>query len=222
VAGLTTENLAKARETVALYPQARSALIPLCHLAQSQEGWLTPEAIVQIAELVGVSAAEVKGTASFYDMLHTEPVGKYLVGVCTNIACMLGGAYELLEHAENRLGVRCGQTTPDGKFTLEEMECLAGCDGTPCVAVNYRFFLGLDNGSFDRLVDDLDSGKLEAQVPAHGTLSRVPRQGGLRTDGQEVLAERAASDQAIAARKAAAEKAAAEAAEAAENSEKKS
>ena len=78
---------------MALYPEPRSALIPLCHLAQEQDGWLRPEAMSEIAELCGVTAAEVKGTATFYDMLHTEPVGKYLVAVCTNIACMLGGAW---------------------------------------------------------------------------------------------------------------------------------
>ena len=98
----------RAQALVALYPQPRSALIPLCHLAQEQDGWLRPEAVSEIAELCGVTAAEVQGTATFYDMLHTEPVGTYVVSVCTNIACMLGGALELLEHAEETLGVRAG------------------------------------------------------------------------------------------------------------------
>src|ERR1700678_4205073 len=99
----------RARELVALYPKPRSALIPLCHLAQEQDGWLMPEAMEEIAALVGVTAAEVRGTASFYDMLHTEPVGRYVVAGCTNIACMLAGAYEVLSHAERRLGIRVGQ-----------------------------------------------------------------------------------------------------------------
>ena len=129
----------RAEELVALYPQPRSALIPLCHLAQEQDGWLRPEAMEEIAELCGVTAAEVRGTATFYDMLHTEPVGTYVVSVCTNIACMLGGALELLEHAEASLGVRAGGTTADGVFTLEEAECLADCDRTPCVQVNHRY-----------------------------------------------------------------------------------
>src|ERR1700681_3720735 len=95
---LTPDVLARAREIVALYPHPRSALIPLCHLAQEQDGWLRPEAVSEIAELCGVTAAEVRGTATFYDMLYVEPVGRYVVAVCTNIACMLGGALELLEH----------------------------------------------------------------------------------------------------------------------------
>src|SRR6202041_1583749 len=85
-AHLTPEVMARARDIVALYPHPRSALIPLCHLAQEQDGWLRPEAMAEIAELVGVTAAEVRGTATFYDMLHTEPVGTYVISLCTNIA----------------------------------------------------------------------------------------------------------------------------------------
>jgi NADH:ubiquinone oxidoreductase subunit E len=135
VSHLNADIRRRAEELVALYPEQRSALIPLCHLAQEQDGWLRPEAVEEIAELCGVTAAEVQGTATFYDMLHTEPVGTYVVSVCTNIACMLGGALELLEHAESALGVRAGGTTGDGVFTLEESECLADCDRTPCVQV---------------------------------------------------------------------------------------
>ena len=86
---LSPEITERAKALVALYPQPRSALIPLCHLAQEQDGWLRPEAVEEVAALCGVTAAEVQGTASFYDMLHTEPVGTYVVAVCTNIACML-------------------------------------------------------------------------------------------------------------------------------------
>lgn len=135
---LSESVLEQARATVARYPEARSALIPLCHLAQEQDGYLTPEAIEEIAGLVGVTPAEVAGTASFYDMLHLEPVGRYLVGICTNIACLLAGGVELVEHAEERLGVAVGETTEDGLFTLEETECLAHCDKAPAVQVNYR------------------------------------------------------------------------------------
>ena len=128
---LNADILARARQVIALYPEPRSALIPLCHLAQEQDGWLTPEAMVDIAGLVGVTPGEVLGTASFYDMLHTEPVGRHVVAVCTNIACLLGGAAELLEHAEDSLGVGAGGTTRDGAITLEEAECLADCDRAP-------------------------------------------------------------------------------------------
>jgi NADH-quinone oxidoreductase subunit E len=196
VSHLSADVLARARELVALYPEPRSALIPLCHLAQEQDGWLRPEAMSEIAELVGVTAAEVRGTATFYDMLHTEPVGTYVVAVCTNIACLLGGATELLEHAEGALGVRAGGTTPDGVFTLEESECLADCDRTPCVQVNHRYVGGQTAESFDQLLVDLRSGALDGDVPHHGTLVRVRRSVGLLADRAAVAAERAAMDEA--------------------------
>jgi NADH-quinone oxidoreductase subunit E len=192
VSHLSADLLAQAQELVALYPEPRSALIPLCHLAQEQDGWLRPEAMSEIADLVGVTAAEVRGTATFYDMLHTEPVGTYVVSVCTNIACLLGGAQELLEHAELRLGVRAGGTSTDGVFTLEESECLADCDQTPCVQVNHRYVGGQTAESFDKLVDDLRSGSLAETVPPHGTLIRVRRTVGLEADKETIASERAA------------------------------
>jgi NADH-quinone oxidoreductase E subunit len=176
---LSDEIIERARQLIGLYPHPRSALIPICHLAQEQDGWLTPEAVDEIAEILGIAPAEVLGTASFYDMLHTEPVGEYLVSICTNIACMLRGAYELLEHAEERLGVRAGGRTADGTFTLEEAECLADCGRAPCLQVNHRFFGDVTNEDFDRLTDDLASGRLEEDVPRHGTLVRIRRNGGL-------------------------------------------
>jgi NADH-quinone oxidoreductase E subunit len=195
----------RAEELVALYPHRRSALIPICHLAQEQDGWLRPEAITEIAELVDVTPAEVLGTASFYDMLHTEPVGRYLVAVCTNIACMLRGAYELLEHAEDSLGVRVGATTADAMFTLEDAECLADCGRAPCLQVNHRFFGDVTPEAFDTLVDDLRAGRLDDEVPHHGTLVRVRRRGGLQVDADTVAAERDAARAAMAERAKAAE-----------------
>jgi NADH-quinone oxidoreductase subunit E len=190
VAHLSEENLARARATIALYPERRSGLIPLCHIAQSQDGYLTESAMEDIAELVGVTPAEVYGTASFYDMLHTEPVGRHVIAICTNIACMLAGAYELLEHAERRLGVHPGQTTEDGAFTLEETECLAGCDAAPCVQVNHRFFGPLAPAGFDDLVSDLATGALAELVPPHGVLNRVERTVGLLNVADESTHDR--------------------------------
>ena len=189
---LSAEIVERARQLVNLYPEPRSALIPLCHLAQEQDGWLTPEAMRDIAGLVGVTPTEVYGTATFYDMLHTEPVGTYVVSVCTNIACLLGGAAELLEHAEDALGVRAGGTTPDGVFTLEESECLADCDRTPCVQVNHRYVGAQTPASFDALVDDLRAGRLSDTIPNHGTLVRVRRSVGLQADKAAIASERAA------------------------------
>jgi len=203
VSHLTPDNLTRAKKLIELYPERRSALIPLCHLVQEQDGWLTEEAMDDIAGLVGVTTAEVRGTASFYDMLHTEPVGRYLVAVCTNIACLLGGATELLEHAEASLGVRSGGTTADGLFTLEEAECLADCDRTVCVQVNHRYVGGQTAESFDALVADLRAGRLDTTVPPHGTLVRVERRVGLEADRAVVAEQRAAAKSARAAREAA-------------------
>jgi NADH-quinone oxidoreductase subunit E len=176
MARLMPENVQRAKDLIALYPQSRSALIPILHVAQEQDGWLTPDAIAHVAELLDLTPAEVYGTASFYDMLFTARVGRHLIAVCTNLACMLNGAYELLEHAEERLGIAAGGTTDDGEFTLEDVECIAYCGGAPCLAVNWRFFGPLTHDDFDRLVDDLRAGRLADEVPPHGTLNRVRRQ----------------------------------------------
>jgi NADH-quinone oxidoreductase subunit E len=175
VARLSPDNERRARDLVALYPHPRSALIPILHVLQEQDGYLSEDGVEDVAQILGLAPAEVWGTATFYDMLHTEPVGRYLVAVCTNIACMLQGAYRLLEHAEDHLGVAPGGTTEDGMFTLEEAECLALCANAPCVTVNWRFFGDVGPGGFDQIVEDLRAGRLDAEVPPHGTLCRVGR-----------------------------------------------
>jgi NADH-quinone oxidoreductase subunit E len=173
MARLSDANVAQARELMSRFPRPRSALIPILHLAQEQDGHLTEDAMEHVAELIGITPAEVFGTASFYEMFKMEPVGRYLVTVCTNISCQLLGAWDLLEHAEDRLGVHAGGTTDDGMFTLEDVECLAACTEAPCLQVNYRYRYRVTNDDFDRLVDDLRAGRLDAEVPPHGTLARV-------------------------------------------------
>ncbi len=176
MARLNRESLERARTTIALYPRARSALLPLLHIAQEQDGWLTPEAMEHVAELLELEPAEVLGTAAFYTMFKREPTGKHLISICTNLACMLEGAYELLEHAEEKLGIQAGGTTPDGAFSLEEVECIAHCDRAPCGQVNYRYTDKLDAAAFDSLVEDLRAGRRQAEIPPHGTLVRQRRQ----------------------------------------------
>ncbi|MGI8492725.1 MAG: NADH-quinone oxidoreductase subunit NuoE, partial [Acidimicrobiales bacterium] len=183
MARLTPDNERRARDLLALYPRPRSALIPILHVLQGQDGYLSADGMEHVAELVDLTPAEVRGTASFYDMFHAEPVGKYVVAVCTNIACMLDGAYELLDHVEARLGMAPGGTSADGMFTLEEAECLALCGNAPCMTVNWRFFGDLDRERFDQIVDDLRSGRLDSEVPRHGVLSRVSRAAGLVAHG---------------------------------------
>ncbi|MFM7063411.1 MAG: NADH-quinone oxidoreductase subunit NuoE [Actinomycetes bacterium] len=173
MARFTPANEQLARSIVARYPRAKSATIPLCHLAQEQDGYLTDDAMAHIAELVDCTAAEVLGTASFYEMFKRHETGTYCVNVCTNISCQLLGGEELLEHAERTLGVRAGGTTADGMFTLEDVECIAACTEAPALQVNYRYFHQISAADFDRLVDDLRSGRLADEVPPHGTLGTV-------------------------------------------------
>ena len=189
MSAFSPEMRTRAEQLVAVYPQRRSALIPLCHLAQEQAGYLTEALMIEIAELTGVTPAEVRGTVTFYDMLHTEPVGRYVVSVCTNIACLLAGGQEMLEHAEGKLGIRAGGTTQDGRFTIEEAECLADCDIAPCVQVNSRFVRTTTTDALDSLIDELSSGD-RSDIPPHGTLIRVQRSVGLVTDPKEVESQR--------------------------------
>ncbi len=172
MARLTTDNVLLAREIIARYPRPKSALIPLLHVAQQQDGYVADDAMAHIAELVGVTPAEVLGTCSFYEMFKRHPVGKYLINICTNISCQLNGGEELLHHAEEALGVRAGGTTDDGLFTIEDVECIAACTEAPCLQVNYRYEYRLGSGDFDHLIEQLRDGQ-RPDIPAHGTLARV-------------------------------------------------
>jgi len=173
MARLSEDNVRLAREIIARYPKARSATIPLLHLAQQQDGWVTNEAMAHIGDLVGATSAEVLGTATFYEMFKFEPVGKYVVNICGTMSCALMGAEDLMHHAEEKLGVRLGGTTSDGLITLERAECQAACTEAPCLQVNYRYRFRVTNADFDRLVDDLRAGRLDAEIPPHGTVARV-------------------------------------------------
>jgi NADH-quinone oxidoreductase subunit E len=173
MARLSEANVNVAREIIARLPRAKSALIPLLHLAQEQDGYVTDDAMRHIAELLELEPAEVYGVATFYEMFVFEPCGRYRVNVCTNISCQLLGAWELLEHAEERLGVKAGSTTPDGMFTLEDVECIAACTEAPAIQVNYRYRHQVTPDQLDALLDDLAAGRLDAEVPPHGTLARV-------------------------------------------------
>ena len=173
MARLSPDNLTLAAEIIGRYPRPRSALIPLLHLAQEQDGWVTDEAMAHIAELVGITPAEVLGTCSFYEMFKREPVGRYLINVCTNISCQLLGGEELLHHVEDVLGVKAGNTTDDGLFTVEDVECIAACTEAPCLQVNYRYWHRITHDQFDQLVDDLRAERLADEIPPHGTLARV-------------------------------------------------
>ncbi len=170
---LSIENLVIAREIIGRFPRPKSALIPLLHLAQEQDGYITQDAMRHIAELVSVTPAEVYGTASFYEMFKFEPLGKYLINICCTMSCALLGAEELMHHAEQRLGVKAGGTTTDGVFSLHHAECQAACTEAPCLQVNYRYRYRVTVDQLDQLIDDLASGSLDSEIPPHGTLATI-------------------------------------------------
>jgi NADH-quinone oxidoreductase subunit E len=170
---LSPANVELAREIVARYPRSRSALIPLLHVAQEQDGWVSPEAMAHIGELLDLTPAEVLGTCSFYEMFKLEPVGRYVVNVCTSISCHLMGGDELLEHCERSLGIPAGATTPDGEITLSHVECIAACTEAPALQVNYRYVHRVTDDDADALFADLRAGRRTDEIPPHGTLTRI-------------------------------------------------
>ena len=146
------------REIAARYPEARSGLLPMLHLVQSVEGRVTPEGIEACAEVLGISAAEVNGVATFYTMYKRKPVGDYHVGVCTNTLCAVMGGDQIFERLKDHLDVGNDETTEDGKITLEHIECNAACDYAPVMMVNWEFMDNQTPESAVQVVDDLRAG----------------------------------------------------------------
>ncbi|MFN2469509.1 MAG: NADH-quinone oxidoreductase subunit NuoE [Gaiellaceae bacterium] len=124
---------------MAQYPNARSATLPALRLAQERHGWLSPDALREAADALGVTPAYCESVASFYDMFHLRPIGRHLIEVCTNISCALVGAQRVLEAFEAELGIRAGETTVDGGFTLRAVECAGGCGWGTVVVVDHRY-----------------------------------------------------------------------------------
>jgi NADH-quinone oxidoreductase subunit E len=148
-----------AREIIARYPDSRSALLPLLHLVQSEEGHVTRTGMRFCADVLGLTTAEVTAVATFYTMYRRKPSGDYQVGVCTNTLCAVMGGDAIFEELQEHLGVGNGETTDDGKVTLEHIECNAACDFAPVVMVNWEFFDNQTPSSAKRLVDDLRAGR---------------------------------------------------------------
>lgn len=147
-------------ELVARYPEKRSALIPILHEVQAEVGYLSPEAIEWVAGYLGLSPADVMSVASFYDMLSLEPVGRHMICVCQNLSCSLLGAERLIRHLEERLGIRMGETTPDGLITLKRMECLASCGTAPAIQVDGIYYERMTTQKLDELLAKLRDGRL--------------------------------------------------------------
>jgi NADH-quinone oxidoreductase subunit E len=144
------------QKLVSQYPWKRSALIPLLLYAQDEVGYLSDEVIADIAKRVELTELEVRNVISYYSLLRTHPAGKYVVQVCTNISCMMRGAEELFDHCSRRLGVDHKEVTPEGTFSLEEVECIGACSWAPAVQVNYDFHLDVTPEKMDRILDDYE------------------------------------------------------------------
>ena len=149
----------EAEQVIARYPQKRSALLPLLHLVQSVDGYITGRGITFCAETLDLTTAEVSGVATFYTQYKRHPNGEYTVGVCTNTLCAIMGGDEIFERVSDHLGVGHDETTADGKITLERVECNAACDYAPVVMANWEFFDNQTPESAKALVDDLRAGK---------------------------------------------------------------
>ena len=149
--------LDEAKEILGRYPEGRerSSIMPLLYLVQSVEGFVSRDGLTEVAELLGLTTAEVEAVATFYTMYRHGPTGTHVVNVCTNLACMLRGAYELIEHCEGKLGVHCGHTTQDGKITLEFAECIGACDGAPACLVNDVHAMNVTPEKADALITEL-------------------------------------------------------------------
>ena len=136
------------------YPTKRSFLVPMLLYTQDELGYISDEAIAHLAKKTDLTELEVRNVISYYSMLRVKPLGKYHVQVCTNISCMLRGGEELYEHCKERLGVGHKQTTPDGLFSLEEVECLGACSWAPAIQVNYDFHLDVTEDKMNKILDD--------------------------------------------------------------------
>ena len=153
----TPERIAKAQEIIARYPEGKqkSALLPLLHLLQEQEGWTSPEGMDYVARMRDIQPIEVYEVASFYSMYHLNPVGKHVIEYCRTGPCCLMGGEEVYAHLKQRLGIDTGQTTVDGQFTLKEVECLAACGMGPVFQVREKYYMHLTNERVDEIIDEL-------------------------------------------------------------------
>ena len=149
------ETEARFQHLLSIYPQKRSALIPMLLIAQREHGYVTNQDIERVAELVGLSTSEVESILSFYTLLRRRPVGKYHILVCTNLACMLTGSDEIEACLKHKLGVNFGEVTPDGLFSAIEFECLGSCTTAPVIQVNGDFYENLDVKKTETIIDDL-------------------------------------------------------------------
>lgn len=152
---LTPERAQRLEEILGRYPNKQAACIPLLHLCQEQNGWISDEIICWVAERLDLSSAHVRGVVTFYTLFNTEPVGQHQVWVCRTLSCALAGGEDVLRHCEARLGIHAGETSADGKITLRSAECLASCGTAPMMQVDREYHENLTLADVDAILDRL-------------------------------------------------------------------
>ncbi|HLJ65753.1 MAG TPA: NADH-quinone oxidoreductase subunit NuoE [Chloroflexota bacterium] len=163
------------------YPDARSALLPALHVGQNEVGWVSPQVMEEVGQLLGVATDQVEEVASFYSMLYTEPVGTYVLEVCKTAPCSFLGADEIIDYISQRLGIQPGQTTADGMFTLFRVECLAACHRAPVMQANHRYVQDLTREKIDAFIDEARRQQSEA-ISAPGFEMRRARSESVMAD----------------------------------------
>ncbi|HHH10911.1 MAG TPA: NADH-quinone oxidoreductase subunit NuoE [Sorangium sp.] len=155
---LSPERADKLQEILARYPNKMAGCLPVLHLCQQQNGWVSPDVIDFVSRTLGVSAAHVFGVATFYSLFNKQPVGEHQVWVCRTLSCALNGAGDIVAHCERRLGIKAGETTADGKITLRTAECLASCGSGPMMQIDRSYHENLTTERVDVLLDRLLAG----------------------------------------------------------------
>ena len=149
------EELIEVKHHISKYPEKKAALMPILWMAQNKWGWLSKDVMNYVANLLELPISHVEGVASFYTMYFKKPMGKYHVQVCTNVSCMLRGGMDIYKNVSDKLGIGHNEKTDDGKFSLEEVECMGACGGAPMIAVNEDFYENVDIEQVNKIIDNL-------------------------------------------------------------------
>jgi NADH-quinone oxidoreductase E subunit len=152
---LNKDDLSKIDDIKSRYPETQAALMPVLYYFQEKFGYIADESVREISKLLRIPEVDIKGVVTFYEMFHIHPKGKYLVLVCTNVSCMLCNSKNIMDAVEQKLGIRCGETTKDNLFTLEEVECLGSCGTAPVISINDRYYENMSGEKINKLFDSL-------------------------------------------------------------------
>ena len=155
---LTAETARKCEEIIARYPEGwkEAAILPVLHLVQKEWGYVSLEGLKYVSQLLGMPAARAAGVMSFYPMFHKAPVGRHVIQVCSTLSCALCGAEEVVDYLKEKLKIEVGETTGDGRFTLEKVECIAACEGGPAIRINDELHRYLTKEKLDKMLDGLE------------------------------------------------------------------